>query len=119
MEGGLWHATVTHDKAIAQYRLSWVTQQVKGSELTAWSQHLPGYVEEGSYCDAAVVPVVPQPKSQPLELCQLGGAGTLIVLNACPSDIRRNLAPWKSNLYQICYLQCTFMADVVVGLHKK
>ena len=62
---------------------------------------------------------MPQPKSQPLELCQLDGTGTLIVLNACPSDIRRKLAPWKSDLYQICYLQCTFMADVVIGLHKK
>ena len=90
---------MTRDKAIAQYRLSWVTQQVKGSELTAWSQHLPGYVEEGSYCDAAAVPIVPHPKSQPLELYQLDGTGTLIVLNACPSDIRRNLALWKSDLY--------------------
>ena len=92
---------------------------MKGSKLTDWSQPLPGYDEEGSYCDAAAVPIGPQPKSQPLELCQLGGAGTLIVLNACPSDIRRNLAPWKSDLCQNCYLQCTFMADVVIGLHKK
>ena len=58
MAGGLWHVTVARDKEIAQYRLSWVAQQAKGSKLTDWSQPLPGYAEEGPYCDTAAVPVV-------------------------------------------------------------
>ena len=84
---------MTRDKEIAQYRLSWVAQQAKRSKLTDWSQPLPGYAEEGPYCDTAAVPVVPQPKSQLLELYQFDGVGTLIILIACPSDTHRNLAP--------------------------
>ena len=61
-------------------------------------------------------------KMRSLEQIRFGGAGTLTALTVCNDEILRNLALFGQDLHLLCQiwcLQCTVMADLVVGFYKK
>ena len=66
--------------------------------------------------------VMSKPKMRPLEKIRFGGTSTLTSLTSCNDEILGNLTPLGQDLLlfgQIWCLQCTIMAYLVVGFHKK